>query len=141
MSDYTKRDKARAELLEAIVNYFRSIDRREDRDPEADEPSMYAERAKSAWANYRDLLDGKTENAVLDENRWYCPHCGTERPPHKFQLVGEVLMGIGALQYFNVICGNESCTKLLAVIGAGFMPEASMIAQARAHMAAMKPKA
>jgi hypothetical protein len=136
MSETTKLDLAREEFLKAAVTFMRGRDKDQwDIDVEAE---AFVPVSRS-WGVYRDLLDGKKDNAPLDEYRWFCPYCGACRPKFAFQLVGEALMGIGAIQYFNIFCGVETCRKLLTVAMAGFMPEAQMIAAARAQMAGKKP--
>jgi hypothetical protein len=143
MSNWTKRDEARVNFLNACVDLFRTAD-----DPATGGrvpvgPGMGGTGgapalAYDAWRKYRDLIDGKVENLPLNEHRWFCPHCGQERPPLQFQLIGEALIGIGALQYFNVACANEACRRLLAVNLVSFIPDAVMVEEARRQMAAQK---
>jgi Caudovirales tail fibre assembly protein, lambda gpK len=127
---WTKRDQARVEFLDAAVELFRTQEHALDFGVATPEQK----KAYAAWSKYRELLDGKEENTALDPDRWFCPYCGAQRPKYYFQFIGEALLGIGTLQYFNAVCGNESCRKLLGVIGAGFMAEAQMIALAKEQM-------
>lgn len=130
MSETTKRDLARIEFLEAAVAYRRVI----DRDSTSSEIHNLIIKELRAWEAYRDLLDGKEENAPLDEQRWFCPHCGTKQPAFNWQLVGQVAIGVGALQYFNVICSVETCRRLITVCMVGYIPDKDMVAQAQAQM-------
>lgn len=136
MSEWTKRDQARVAFLNAAVERCRL---HEQVDPARAEVEKTYNAEFEAWVTYRDLIDGKAENSELDPNRWYCPHCGAERPAWNFQLVGLVSMGIGAIQYLNVFCGNESCRKLITVMGVGFLPEAAAIAAAKNQMRVKSP--
>ena len=138
MSETTKRDLARVEFLTACAEYFRAEDRFAHAGSDAREASNQTvelwNKMPLAWAKYRDLLDGTEKNETLDEHRWFCPHCGGQRTPFNFQLVAQVLMGVGAVQYFNVFCGVETCRKLLTVAMVGFVPEQQLIDQAHAQM-------
>lgn len=127
MSEWTKRDQARVDFLNKTVAFFRALDAHVT-GPEFDLRDV---EMAAAWKVYRDLIDGKAENATLDPDRWFCPHCGAARPEWNFHLVGVVVMGIGAIQYFNVYCSNDSCRKLITVMLAGFAPEAALLAQAQ----------
>lgn len=129
MSDWTKRDQARVEFLNAAVEQWRASDAQK-----SDATAAAWGKTKAAWEKYRDLIDGNAENGELDKDRWYCPHCGAERPAWNFHFVGVVVMGIGAVQYFNVYCEREECRKLITVMLAGFVPEVQLIAEAKAQM-------
>lgn len=134
MSDWTKLDQARVAFLDASVAYHRAIDKQPEECAPGQDSDALLQKQSLAWDVYRELLDGKEENAPFDEHRFFCPHCGKERPKYAMQLIGEALLGIGAIQYFNVICGEENCRKLLTVSVIGFVPEAQMIDLARAQM-------
>jgi hypothetical protein len=133
VSEWTKQDQARADFVDAAIAYFRRMDESIDPGDECEADRAF-ETMESKWLPFRDLLDGAAENAPLDPARWFCPHCGKERPSFNFQLVGQAVFGIGALQYFNIFCGEETCRKLLSVAMVGFMPEAQVLDEARRQM-------
>lgn len=135
MSETTRLDLARAEFLKTVTKYFRDFDRNHVWNV------SISHEVEEAWNSYRDILDGKTENASLDESRWFCPHCGTKQPAFIWQMVGQVVIGVGALQYFNVFCGEPTCRKLLSVSLVGFKPDAEMMAAARSQIGGKFPRA
>jgi hypothetical protein len=45
--------------------------------------------------------------APLDLSRFYCPHCGTEKPPYIFHAGGGNLGVIGNVTYLTIVCGGE----------------------------------
>jgi hypothetical protein len=136
MAEWTKLDQARADFMAAAMEYCRVRDELGD-GPAADAAHY---QLSEKGRDFRDLYNGQAQNVALSADRWYCPHCGAERPAFSLQLVAEVQMGVGAIQYFNVFCSEDRCRKLITVMLAGFMPEASLIEQAQQQIAGGKKR-
>jgi hypothetical protein len=126
-------------LAAAVVDYFGEIEPVLDRDITLRNHAKRILEAKGSGGSLATLPSSGQASHLppttsADPARWYCPYCGKDRPSFNFQLVGQAVIGIGALQYFNIFCAEENCRKLLSVAMIGFVPEAQLLEQARQQM-------
>lgn len=66
------------------------------------------------------------QKVEIDPTSFFCPGCGTHKPPYGFTGSAGVVKGFGSVSFVTIYCGVDSCRRILQVVILGMTPEATI---------------